>query len=68
MASSRTATPTDVDAKGMPEVAHERFCLPRPGADEPRIESFPAVRGEGKEAKTVTVTRCIECGASRVDE
>jgi hypothetical protein len=45
-------------------IPHEDFC-----ADpDPRIESYPAVRGEGPTARAVTITRCIECGGQRIDE
>ncbi len=53
------------------EIEHEKFCLPRPGAKEPRIESF---RSERIAADGVTVasrprvTRCQECGAQIVEE
>ncbi len=49
------------------DLEHEVFCLPRPGSDEPRIESYQADRPgpDGIEiAARVTVTRCQECGAA----
>lgn len=45
-------------------VPHENFCV----GPSPRIESYPDVRGEGATARTVTITRCIECGGQRIDE
>jgi len=52
--------------KSAPKVRHEEFCLPRPGASEPRIESYPFY-GDGQQGgrpvATHIITRCIECGA-----
>jgi hypothetical protein len=48
-------------------VRHEEFCLPRPGADAPRLERFVAFADDpktGKSAPTHNVTRCLECGAA----
>jgi len=49
-----------------PKVRHEEFCLPRPGSDEPRIESFFFYEDDpkgGRSKATHLITRCIECGA-----
>ncbi len=57
-----TTTTTTID--------HEKFCLPRPGADEPRIESFtvPRTAQDGvTHIGQARVTRCIECGAQSVE-
>lgn len=47
---------------------HEPFCLPRPGSDEPRIETYRADRTDetGLVIGRASVTRCIECGAQEV--
>lgn len=50
--------------KTYPDIKHEDFCLPRPGDDAPRAEQHQATTTNGG---TVTVTRCIECGAQRAD-
>lgn len=50
-----------------PDLRHEVFCLPRPGAVEPRIEQYPHVDDDpqtGRSRATHNVTRCIECGAA----
>lgn len=51
-------------------IRHEPFCLPRPGNDEPRIETFRTER-YGEDGITViarpTVTRCVECGEQTVE-
>ena len=50
-------------------IEHESFCLPQPGEDKPRTETFRSER-TGKDGITVTsrptVRRCIECGAQTV--
>lgn len=54
--------PTKVDP-----IRHEEFCLPRPGADRPRIESYNALNDDpktGRSSPTHKVTRCLECGAA----
>lgn len=45
---------------------HERFCLPRPDEEAPRIEGFVAyVDGpNGFSVPHTFVTRCLECGAT----
>ncbi len=51
-------------------IEHEKFCLPRPGADEPRIESFTVPRTAQDGVTHVgyaRVTRCIECGSQSVE-
>lgn len=47
---------------------HEHFCLPRPGAPEPRTETYRAERTNeaGVVTSRPTVTRCIECGAQTI--
>jgi len=49
---------------------HEIFCLPRPGADGPRLESYDAPR-YGEDGTThigvVQVVRCQECGSATYD-
>lgn len=52
-------------------IEHEKFCLPRPGEDAPRIESFTtSTYGEDGVTATgrVRTTRCFECGAARYDQ
>lgn len=50
-------------------LSHEKFCLPRPDAEAVRTESYRVPRPNKDGTSTpVTVTRCIECGAHRVDE
>jgi hypothetical protein len=54
-----------------PQIRHEEFCLPRPGLDAPRIESFVALADDphtGKSTPTHNVTRCLECGAATYRE
>lgn len=69
-----SATPTVGEAKAVPNanrVRHEEFCLPRPGADEPRIESFPYYGDDaatGRSRITHRITRCMECGASHYEQ
>ncbi len=49
----------------MTTIEHATFCLPRPGATEPRIESFTLTRYADDGITAVAfprVTRCIECG------
>jgi hypothetical protein len=45
---------------------HEEFCLPRPGADKPRVEGFLAYTDDpaGLSRPAMFVTRCLECGAA----
>lgn len=50
-----------------PRLRHEEFCMPRPGADAPRIESFPYYADDvasGRSRVTHRITRCLECGAA----
>ncbi len=57
--------------KTAPKLRHEEFCLPRPGADAPRIESYPFYsdgQAGGRPAVTHIITRCIECGAQNNNE
>ncbi len=48
---------------------HAEFCLPRPGEDAPRIETYGAPRynEQGYLVSTVRVVRCQECGAATYD-
>lgn len=58
-------------AAAPPKIRHEEFCLPRPGSDAPRIETYPAFVDDpktGKSRPTHDVTRCIECGAATYRE
>ncbi len=51
-------------------IEHERFCLPRPGETEPRVESYAVDRYSADGVTVVsrpTLTRCIECGAQVVE-
>ncbi len=50
-----TPTTTDLD--------HAEYCLPRPGNDLPRVETFPYSRDDGRVAR---ITRCVECGVQTV--
>ncbi|MGI9157700.1 MAG: hypothetical protein ACR2FG_13890 [Marmoricola sp.] len=49
---------------------HERFCMPRPGEREVRLETYSQTR-YGQDGVTAVgaarVSRCIECGAMTVD-
>lgn len=50
-----------------PKIRHEEFCLPRPGMDEPRIESYVHTDDDpktGLSRPTHDVSRCLECGAA----
>lgn len=48
-----------------PKIRHEDFCLPRPGAEEPRTESYDYLDDStGASRPTHKVTRCLECGAA----
>ncbi len=46
-----------------PKVRHEEFCVDA----EPRIEQFVAYKDglTGRSVPTLTVTRCMECGAAK---
>jgi len=49
---------------------HEDFCLPRPGLDEPRVESYYATSyaDDGITiAGNIRVVRCCECAAASYD-
>ncbi len=48
---------------------HEEFCLPRPGEDAPRVESYGLDRenDHGQVIATVRCVRCQECGAISYD-
>lgn len=49
-----------------PLLRHEQFCLPRPGAIEPRIEGYVHYGDNeaGRSVGTHNVIRCVECGAT----
>lgn len=56
-----------VQSKPDSKIRHEEFCLPRPGADGPRVESYPYLADDlatGRSRPVAMVTRCIECGAT----
>ncbi len=48
---------------------HEPFCLPRPGNDAPRIETWRATKTgpDGAPAGSVRIERCTECGSALYD-
>jgi hypothetical protein len=49
------------------KIRHEEFCMPRPGAQAPRIESYIALADDpqtGRSRPTHDVSRCLECGAA----
>lgn len=49
------------------KIRHEEFCLPRPGQQSPRIESYVHSDDDpqtGRSRPTHDVTRCLECGAA----
>lgn len=48
-------TPTNLD--------HMEYCLPRPGNDEPRTETFNYTRDDGMVA---SIDRCQECGTQTI--
>ncbi len=48
---------------------HAEYCLPRPGADAPRMEKYgsPRYNEQNQVVAVVTVLRCQECGAATYD-
>lgn len=49
---------------------HQTYCLPRPGNDAPRVESYrlPRWSDDGvTQVGSVTVVRCTECGRATYD-
>jgi len=59
-----------VQSKPQSKIRHEEFCLPRPGEDEPRLETYPYLADDlatGRARPVAQVTRCIECGATHYD-
>ena len=59
-----------VQSKPQSKIRHEEFCLPRPGSDEPRVESYPYLADDaatGRSRPVAVVTRCQECGATQYD-
>jgi hypothetical protein len=49
---------------------HADFCLPRPGHDAPRIESYRAAKTAPDgitPAGSISVVRCLECGNATYD-
>lgn len=65
------AAPTAPKSRLNPKaIRHEAFCLPRPEAEEPRVEGFVAYTddaGTGRSRAAAFVTRCLECGAAAYD-
>ena len=60
-----------VATENAPKIRHEEFCLPRPGAEAPRVESYKAYTddpGTGRSTATHTVHRCLECGAAHYQQ
>jgi hypothetical protein len=54
-----------------PKIRHEDFCLPRPDAEEPRVESFRTYGDDpatGRSRPTHMVHRCLECGAANYQQ
>ncbi len=45
---------------------HAEYCLPRPGADAPRMEKYgsPKYNEQGHVVSVVQVVRCQECGSA----
>lgn len=59
-----------VQSKPESKIRHEEFCLPRPGEDGPRVESYSYLGDDlksGRSRPVAQVTRCIECGATYYD-
>ena len=59
-----------VQSKPESKIRHEEFCLPRPGADEPRVESYSPLGDDlatGRSRPVAVVTRCVECGATHYE-
>jgi len=59
-----------VQSKPVDKIRHEEFCLPRPGEDGPRVESYSYLEDDlksGRSRPVAQVTRCIECGATQYD-
>lgn len=59
-----------VQSKSESKIRHEEFCLPRPGEDGPRVESYSYLADDpksGRSQPTAQVTRCIECGATHYE-
>jgi hypothetical protein len=50
-------------------IPHAPFCLPRPGEDAPRQETYrlPRYSDEGHAIGSVRVDRCVECGNATYD-
>ncbi len=49
------------------DLRHEVFCTPRPGVEEPRIETYTHLGDDpktGRSFPTHDITRCLECGAA----
>lgn len=63
--------PATTETAATPTLRHEEFCLPRPGADSPRIESYVHYDDDpksGRSRPTHDVTRCLECGAANYSQ
>lgn len=50
-------------------LSHADYCLPRPGEDQPRTESYrlPRYSDDGHATGSTRVDRCLECGAASYD-
>lgn len=58
-------------SKSESKIRHEEFCLPRPGEDGPRVESYSHLGDDpttGRSRPIARVTRCLECGATHYDK
>jgi hypothetical protein len=67
VSATRSAPPEQASVPNADKIRHEDFCLPRPGLDEPRIESYPYLGDDpetGRSRPVAQVTRCMECGAA----
>lgn len=59
-----------LQSKPVAPIRHEEFCLPRPNADAPRVESYPYLADDlstGRSRPVAIVTRCVECGATHYE-
>lgn len=61
--------PTTAQKPLLAPLAHEHFCMPRPSAEEPRVEGFISYEDDaaGKSRPAAFVTRCVECGAAHYE-
>ena len=68
----RVSTTTDnqgAEPMSTSTLEHRKFCLPRPGLDKPRLETYLADKyaDDGTPAGHVSVYRCQECGVASFD-